>query len=1133
MRRRGVVSTTTAEADTVRRRAISERTSQTGDKTTLLKRTREIGKQLDREAKAKAADAPTQVRERRIPMSTTIIAKQAQEARSKFPLGTITSLQTKTLPRINKLSQVSFGDRPFDPKDKAFGVSSRSTDQDVCEAYGCEDCPGHFGKIEFPPDYPIYHFNFIRTIIRILKVICLEHLEIVSLDESLLEELENVPMMQRLEFLENKVGKTGVCCSVEDDDNQCRSPKEYMIDEIGKSGTIKYRVSGGGGKKKEVFMPITEVKGILDRLSKPEYRETRLLLGFDKENPFDGFILSYMMVIPSSCRPVTYHGDDQPKESELTTSLRNIATRNKELRDAIRDGSNDIFSKHTALYEAHKTYLTLEGKTLNGKDNYVREDMLGKRGNNAGRAVITPASPHIPLGWIEVPEKFRHELTKEELVTPENIGYIGRLLEIGEIVMVREKNHRVRDLTISAAARYKYYPKVGDVVMRKLRHGDWVILVRQPTIQQQSFTAHRIRIVLGRNTIGIPLSLTPPTNADFDGDEMSLYVLQTAKAIEEAEELVSINRNLISAQSSTPITGLVLNAITFAYLLSTPGARVSIEIFTKAVQALRIRNQLKSYTARITARKLHPLSGKAFLSMLFPADFQYENLSDKDNIVRIVDGILVEGRLSKRTLGPKAPRSIIQALHADQRYGYERTSWFLSDASMILDMWGRSFGFSMSIQDLSYASDPKIMAKFVDFYEGARAYYESLGDDPSDVEIMNAVKNIVPVGTQAIKEDELRRLDKIREIMNRREGYTAEEGFRMAIEEGWADDETVRQDLLELMGNLKSKAIADTIMELPADISGSGVSTFRTHIERILDAMRLPDTEQSYQDILSWILRDGTEQQRVMRVIYFQRAVYSYFDNLIQPLNEIIGMSTQNAFRVMSQSGAKGSDGNSSEIGGTRGMQTSEGECLKRIIHGGRLNCYHLPGDQSLESRGMCKSNYKQGLTHNEYIDHCMSARGDIVKTATTLPIIGEMRRSLSMSFRSIFFTDGMAKHSGTDAIFQFIYGGDGFSPTKLIPIQDKLVFIDIEAAIAQVNSEFGWVLESEPVPEDSSIEQILYPNLAGDDTEDRPFMGNDQGAWYEGLINPVRYEILENHQEISVLISEDVIAGDDNDLWE
>ena len=63
----------------------------------------------------------------------------------------------------------------------------------------------------------------------------------------------------------------------------------------------------------------------------------------------------------------------------------------------------------------------------------------------------------------------------------------------------------------------------GYKVERHLLNNDYVIFNRQPSLHKMSTMGHRVR-VLPFSTFRLNLSVTTPYNADFDGDEMNMFV---------------------------------------------------------------------------------------------------------------------------------------------------------------------------------------------------------------------------------------------------------------------------------------------------------------------------------------------------------------------------------------------------------------------------------------------------------------------------------------------------------------------------------------------------------------------------------------------------------------------------------
>ncbi len=57
--------------------------------------------------------------------------------------------------------------------------------------------------------------------------------------------------------------------------------------------------------------------------------------------------------------------------------------------------------------------------------------------------------------------------------------------------------------------------------------------------------AHKVR-VMPHKTFRFNLCVCPPYNADFDGDEMNVHVLQSPEAIAEGRILMLVQENILS-----------------------------------------------------------------------------------------------------------------------------------------------------------------------------------------------------------------------------------------------------------------------------------------------------------------------------------------------------------------------------------------------------------------------------------------------------------------------------------------------------------------------------------------------------------------------------------------------------------
>ena len=107
----------------------------------------------------------------------------------------------------------------------------------------------------------------------------------------------------------------------------------------------------------------------------------------------------------------------------------------------------------------------------------------------------------------------------------------------------------------------------GYIVERHLKNGDYVVFNRAPSLHKMSMMAHRVRI-LPYSTFRLNLAVTPPYNADFDGDEMNMHVPQNYEARAELQELMRVGRNIVSPQSNKPVMKIVQDSLLASRLIT-------------------------------------------------------------------------------------------------------------------------------------------------------------------------------------------------------------------------------------------------------------------------------------------------------------------------------------------------------------------------------------------------------------------------------------------------------------------------------------------------------------------------------------------------------------------------------------
>ncbi len=155
---------------------------------------------------------------------------------------------------------------------------------------------------------------------------------------------------------------------------------------------------------------------------------------------------------------------------------------------------------------------------------------------------------------------------------------------------------------------------------------------------------------------------------------------------------------------------------------------------------------------------------------------------------------------------------------------------------------------------------------------------------------------------------------------------------------------------------------------------------------------------------------------------------------LAEGLNRVSEIMIQNIkpsdILVMSDSGAKGSNINTTQMSACVGSETILG---KRIQRGylGRTTTHFKPGDLSAETRGFVARGFKQGLTPFEFFWNVMNGREGLMDKSLRTRKSGYMQRRLMNSLQDLKVWEDLTTRDSNGNIIQFFAGEDGIDPTK------------------------------------------------------------------------------------------------------
>ena len=645
----------------------------------------------------------------------------------------------------------------FDPR---MGVTDMGK---ICKTCGQKNisCPGHFGHIELAR--PVYHFHLISTLIKVLKCVCFRCSKL-KIDKDTIVNQNIFKKQSQIRFTEiyNKCNKIKRCGKETADGCGCLQPDNYKLDGLVGIEAIWKKIES---ENKSQIIDIEYIKGILEKITDEDVR----FLGFSEYwcRP-EWLICSVLPVPPPAVRPSVKQDNSQRMDDDLTHKLSDIVKTNNTLKRKISSGSTrvetiddwtKVLQYHIATMidndipgisqASHRSGRVLKSivQRLKGKEGRIRNNLMGKRVDYSARSVITP-DPNIELDQLGVPIKIAQNLTFPEKVNQFNREKLEKYIKNGQVwpgvKNIIKKKENIK-LTITDNNKHTIVIEDGDIVNRHLIDGDYVLFNRQPSLHKMSMMGHRVKVMEG-NTFRLNISVTPPYNADFDGDEMNMHVPQSIETYIELKEIMNVNKQIISPRENKPIITIVqdtllgINKLTrdlqFSYIVpennkimrmngnniyikkgknkagTIKKKRVDGSTFTR-YQLMNILCDLSTFGRPIPDPQDFEISddkvielwtGKQVFSYILPEEINLEmenglceSKKDKMNYVKIINGMLEQGGLDK-SLFTKTSKGLIHTIYND--FGHEICKDFIDDLQKLVTYFLLIEGFSVGLSDM-------------------------------------------------------------------------------------------------------------------------------------------------------------------------------------------------------------------------------------------------------------------------------------------------------------------------------------------------------------------------------------------------------------------------------------------------
>ncbi len=267
-------------------------------------------------------------------------------------------------------------------------------------------------------------------------------------------------------------------------------------------------------------------------------------------NPKD-MVMNSVPVIPPDLRPLVPLDGGRFATSDLNDLYRRVINRNNRLKAILKLKTPDVIVRNEkrmlqeavdALFDngrhghpvmgAGNRPLKSLSEMLKGKTGRFRQNLLGKRVDYSGRSVII-VGPELKFNQCGLPKLMALELFEPFIVK--------RLKDLGLVYTIRTAKKMIQRQT----------PEVWDVLDDIIK-GHPVLLNRAPTLHRLGIQAFEPVLIEGK-AIRIHPLVCEAFNADFDGDQMAVYVPLSVEAQLEAKLLMMAPDNIFLPSSGKPV----------------------------------------------------------------------------------------------------------------------------------------------------------------------------------------------------------------------------------------------------------------------------------------------------------------------------------------------------------------------------------------------------------------------------------------------------------------------------------------------------------------------------------------------------------------------------------------------------
>jgi len=369
--------------------------------------------------------------------------------------------------------------------------------------------------------------------------------------------------------------------------------------------------------------------------------------------------LDVLPVLPPDLRPMVQLDGGRYASSDLNDLYRRVINRNNRLKylQEISAPSVIVRNEKRMLQEAVDalidnemrkgvtTTATTGGKRLlkslaamlAGKQGRFRQNLLGKRVDYSGRSVIA-VGPELHFSQCGLPKMLALEIFKPFV--------IKRILD-------KELAYNIR-----GAARL-IDEKVPEVwaILEEIVKDKLVLLNRAPTLHRLGIQAFHPVLTEGE-TIKLHPFACEAFNADFDGDQMAVYLPLSDEAQKEAREIMLSSLNLLRPATGMPVIGPFRDIALGCYFLtklkdnsSGTTAEKELKLYSSDLEAitaheygfLGLNDKIKVPNPKSQDSEIiETCVGRLILNSNLPADYPYVSKLIDNKALKILVRDIIE-----------------------------------------------------------------------------------------------------------------------------------------------------------------------------------------------------------------------------------------------------------------------------------------------------------------------------------------------------------------------------------------------------------------------------------------------------------------------------------------------------------